>query len=52
MPFLIIMSIARNPYTHDSTTGSLRNVTFKNISVTTPDGRIPICDIGSDVEGS
>jgi len=52
MPFLIIMSIARNLHNHDSTTGSLRNVTFKNISVTTPDGRIPRCDIGSNVEGS
>ena len=51
-PFLIILCIRQNSYSHDATTGSLRGFTFRNIYVTTEDGRLPLSDIGTNVEGS
>lgn len=52
IPFLIILCIDKNPYSGDDTTGSMRDVTFRNIYVTTANGCLPLSDIGCNVEGS
>lgn len=41
MPRLFVVSVQRTMYSHDPETGSIRNVHFRDIAVTTEDGRVP-----------
>lgn len=41
MPRLFVVSVQKTMWSNDEETGSIRNVHFKDIAVTTEDGRIP-----------
>ena len=52
MPLLFVVNTVRTMYSKDATTGNIKNVNFRNISVHTEDGRIPCSNIAAKAPDS
>ena len=52
MPALFVAQTVHTMWSKEAKTGNLYNVNFKNIKVTTEDGRVPPSWVASKAEGS